>query len=80
MPLFRNRAVQVRVVKTDNTENTTDPLATAVGESSARLVNELAKDFVKYAAGAVVAGIAVYKIFDTVSQIAVKKTRSADND
>lgn len=79
--MFKKRAIQVRVVKTNpNTENPTDPMASAIGESSARLVNELAKDFVKYAAGAVVGGIVVYKFVDTLSRIALKKTKSADND
>ena len=76
------RAIQVSVVKTSpkKTEDSDNPMAAAIGESSARLVNELAKDFVKYAAGAIVGAVVVIKAADTLSQIAVKKTKSADNE
>ena len=74
-------AIQTRFVKTPKkTEDSEPTMASAIGESSARLVNELAKDFVKYATGAVLGGIVVYKAVDTISQIAVKKTKSADNE
>lgn len=80
--MFRKRAIQVSVVKTNpkKTEDSEPTMASAIGESSARLVNELAKDFVKYAAGAIVGVIVIAKAADTLSQIAVKKTKSADND
>lgn len=76
------RAIQVSVVKTSpkKTEDSDNTMAAAIGESSARLVNELARDFVKYAAGAIVGAVVVIKAADTLSQIAVKKTKSADND
>jgi hypothetical protein len=79
---FKKRAIQVSVVKTSpkKTEDPESTMATAIGESSARLVNELAKDFVKYAAGAIIGVVVLYKAADTLSQIAVKKTKSADND
>jgi len=80
--MFKRRAIQVSVVKTDpkKTDGSDPTMASAIGESSARLVNELAKDFVKYAAGAVLGAVVVYKFADTLSQIAVKKTKSADNE
>lgn len=80
--LFRKRAIQVSVVKaaSKKTEGSDSAAATAIGESSARLVTELAKDFAKYAAGAIIGAIVVYKAADTLSQIAVKKTKSADNE
>jgi hypothetical protein len=74
-------AIQTRLVKNPKKTQDSDPtMATAVGESSARLVNELAKDFVKYAAGAIIGIIVISKAADTLSQIAVKKTKSADNE
>jgi hypothetical protein len=74
-------AIQTRLVKNPKKTETSDPtMADAIGESSARLVTELAKDFVKYATGAVVAGVILYKAADTASKIVIKKTRSADND
>lgn len=74
-------AIQTRFVKTPKKTEDSDPtMVSAIGESSARLVNELAKDFVKYAAGAVVGAVILYKAADTLSQIAVKKTKSADNE
>lgn len=80
--MFRKRVIQVSVVKTSpkKTEDSDPTMTSAIGESSARLVNELAKDFVKYASGAVVGAVVVYKFVDTLSQIAVKKTKSADNE
>lgn len=82
MPLFKKRAIQVSVVKTSpkKGEDSEPTMAGAIGESSARLVNELAKDFVKYAAGAIVGAVVIIKAADTLSQIAIKKTKSADND
>lgn len=74
-------AIQTRLVKNPKKNQDSDPtMADAIGESSARLVNELAKDFVKYAAGAVAGAVVLYKVADTLSQIAVKKTKSADNE
>jgi hypothetical protein len=74
-------AIQTRLVRTPKkTENSDPTMADAIGESSARLVNELAKDFVKYAAGAIVGAVVIIKVADTLSQIAVKKTKSADNE
>jgi len=74
-------AIQTRLVRTPKkTEDSESTMAGAIGESSARLVNELAKDFVKYAAGTIVGAIVVIKAADTLSQIAVKKTKSADNE
>jgi hypothetical protein len=79
--MFKRFAIQTRLVKTPKKTETSDPtMADTIGESSARLVTELAKDFVKYATGAVVAGVVLYKAADTVSQIVIKKTKSADND
>lgn len=79
--MFRKRAIQVSVVKTSpkKTEDSEPTMESAIGESSARLVNELAKDFIKYATGAVLGAVVVYRFADTLSQIAVKKTKSADN-
>jgi hypothetical protein len=79
--MFKRFAIQTKLVrapkKTDDSDST---MADAIGESSARLVNELAKDFVKYAAGAVIGAVVLYKAADTVSQIVIKKTKSADTD
>jgi hypothetical protein len=79
--MFKRFAIQTKLVrapkKTDDSDSTMDD---AIGESSARLVNELAKDFVKYAAGAVIGAVVLYKAADTVSQIVIKKTKSADTD
>lgn len=79
--MWNRFAIQTRLVKNPKKTEDSDPtMADAIGESSARLVNELAKDFVKYTAGAVAGAVVLYKVVDTLSQIAVKKTKSADND
>jgi len=79
--MLKRYAIQARLVKNQKKTEDSDPtMADAIGESSARLVNELAKDFVKYTAGAVAGAVVLYKVVDALSQIAVKKTKSADNE
>jgi hypothetical protein len=79
--MLKRFTIQTRLVRTPKKTDNSDPtMADSIGESSARLVNELAKDFVKYAAGAVLGAVVLYKAADTVSQIVIKKTKSADND
>jgi hypothetical protein len=49
-------------------------------EDAVKLITERGKDAVKFIAIAVVSTYATIKIIDTASQIAVKKTKSADNN
>jgi hypothetical protein len=79
--MLKRFTIQTSLVRNPKKTDNSDPtMADSIGESSARLVNELAKDFVKYAAGAVLGAVVLYKAADTVSQIVIKKTKSADNE
>lgn len=73
------RAVQVTFVKNKDGDS-------AIGEDkvlhpdTVKLITERSKEVVKYVAFAVVGVYATVKTIDTLSQIAVKKTKSADNE
>lgn len=79
--MFRRRAIQVSYVKTPKIDTTATPEEAAqIGATTAELVTETAKDVLRKAAIAVGAVIIAYKVADTLSQIAVKKTKSADQE
>lgn len=73
------RAVQVTFVKTDD-NNSTPGEDKVIHPETVKLIAERTVEVVKYAAVAVVGVYAVIKTIDTLSQIAVKKTKSADNN
>lgn len=72
------RSLRISVVKDDKAK-------TAPGEDkelrpeTVQLVTEKSKEVAKYVAFTVVAAYAAFKTIDTLSKIAVKKTKSADN-
>lgn len=78
---FKNHEIRVRVAnaKKDN-EDPTSSGKQIINPESTKLVEDAAKRFVKNLAIAVGVVIISCKVADTLSQIAVKKTRSADND
>lgn len=77
--MFKNREARIRFVKPDKDQ-------AAPGEDkvlhpeTVKLITERSKEVVKYVALAVVGTYAAVKAIDTLSQIAVKKTKSADNE
>lgn len=79
--IFKNKAVQVSVV--DRPKDGGGPPKieeNLLDEKTVKLIAERSKEFVKYTALTLVGAYAVIKTIDTVSQIALKKTRSADQD
>ena len=73
------RAIQVQFVKTNDKDATTAPGEDKIlHPETVELIAERSKTVVKYVAIAAVAVYATVTLVDTLSQIAVKKTRSAD--
>ena len=79
---FKNRELRISAVKKTKKDgnDTPETMETCIGESSARIVKDLGKELLEKAAITAVVVIAAYKAIDTLSQIAVKKTKSADKE
>lgn len=73
----KKRAVQVSLVKTDKTTPDEDKY---LRPETVSLIAERSKEVAKYVALTVVGAYAAIKTIDTLSQIALKKTKSADNE
>lgn len=72
------RAVQVSFVKTD--QDSTPDEDKFLRPETVKLIAERSKDVAKYLALTAVGAYAAFKTIDTLSQIAIKKTKSADNE
>jgi hypothetical protein len=75
---FKNHEVRVRLAKQGNDDPT--PAEKQINPESVKLVEDTAKRFVKNLAITVGVVILACKAADTLSQIVVKKTKSADNE
>lgn len=73
------RAVQVSFVRTDD-KNTSPEEDQILRPETVKLIAERTKEVAKYVALTAVGAYAAIKTIDTLSQIAVKKTKSADNN
>jgi hypothetical protein len=74
------RSVQVSFVKTPQTDDTTPGENKFFHPDNVKLIAERSKEVVKVVALTAVGVYAAVKTIDTLSQIAVKKTKSADNE
>lgn len=78
--VFKRFAVQTKIVKTPkNNEDRKITVDEILHPESVKLLEETGKRLVKYAAVTVVAVAVALKTVDTLGEIAVKKTKSADN-
>lgn len=78
---FKKKAIQFSVVDKPKTAEDTPSIQDKILDpKNAKLIAEHGKDVIKCLALTVVGAYAVFKTIDTLSQIAVKKTKSADND
>lgn len=77
--MFKKHAIQVKMVKTPKNEKASD-----ISEDCAHVdpekIAKISKDFVTHTAKAVGAVIVTTVVLSAISQIAVKKTKSADNE
>lgn len=78
---FKNREVRIKLSKTnDPDDHEYTSMDDVLTPDNAKLLEETGKKLAMYSALAVTSVIVVFKVADTLSQIAVKKTKSADNN
>jgi hypothetical protein len=77
---LKNREARIKFVKTDRKEEDAPTMEEVLNPDSVKLIEEAGKRFVKYVAITVVVTAAAIKVADTLSEIAVKKTKSADKE
>ncbi len=76
----KQRAIRISLDKDDNNGKTTPGEDKILRPETVQLVAEKSKEVAKYVALTAVAAYAAVKTIDTLSKIAVKKTKSADNN
>lgn len=74
------RKIEISLGKTPKNKSNTPGDDNILHPDSAKLVEETSKRILKYVVTATVAAYATMKLADTLSQIAVKRTKSADNE
>lgn len=78
---FKKKAVQLTFVdKPKSGSNPENEKPHILDHDTVQLIAERSKDVAKYVGLTVIGVYAALKAIDTASQIAVKKTKSADND
>jgi hypothetical protein len=80
--MFKNKEFRVKMVDTKKETEDTAPVTIEerIGTASNELIAEIAKDILKRTAIVVGGVIVAIKIVDTLGEIAVKKTKSADKN
>lgn len=76
----KQRAIRISLDKDDNNGQTVPGEDKILRPETVRLISEKSKEVAKYVAITAVAAYAAVKAIDTLSEIAVKKTKSADNN
>lgn len=76
----KQRELRIRIGKTDDNENTNSGEDKILRPETVQLISEKSKEVAKYVALTAVSAYAAVKVIDTLSKIAVKKTKSADNN
>lgn len=75
---LNNREIRIKVAKTPQNENEAPEMEERIYVDPEKIA-KIAKDLVKHTAIAVGAVLVASKVLDTLSEIAIKKTKSADN-
>jgi hypothetical protein len=76
----QKRGIRITLDKTKKTENSTPGENEIIHPQTVKLIAERSKEVVKYVALTAIGAYAAFKAIDTVSQIAIKKTKSADQE
>lgn len=77
---LKNREARIQFVKTNKKDDDTpQTMEERIGSASADIINDVAKAVLKRTAIAVGAIVIGLKVVDILGEIAVKKTKSADN-
>lgn len=80
---LENRELRIRIhnkKKDENKDEIPETTIEELTEDSANYIEDVGKELIKYFAIAAVTAYVVIKAVDTASKIAVKKTKSADNE
>lgn len=78
--MFDNREARIRFVRSDKNKDTSPVEVSVLRPETVKLIAERGKEVAKYVGITVVGVYAAVKTIDTLSKIAVKKTKSADNE
>lgn len=79
--MFKNHAIKVSLDNTKNKSKDSTPGDDKIlHPDTVKLIAERSKEVVKFVAITVVGAYAMFKAIDTLSEIAIKKTKSADNE
>lgn len=79
--MFSNREARIRFVKDKkNAESSPSSEDRILHPNAVKLIAERSREVVKFTAITVIGAYAAIKTIDTVSQVIIKKTRSADQD
>lgn len=79
--MFKNREFRVRIAKPEKgVDESVTPISDILDQEAIHNLEEAGKRLVKFTAIAVVGSIAALKVLDTLCEITVKKTKSADKD
>lgn len=79
--MFKNRELRVRIANTNKDVNApTTSVDEPLNPDTVKLIEETGNRFVKRLALTVVAVVVAIKVADTLGEIAVKKTKSADSE
>lgn len=77
--MFKKYKIETKLVKTPKNEDSAIKMEERIGTASGELVTEIAKDVLKRTAITIGVIVVTMKVIDILGEIAVKKTKSADN-
>jgi hypothetical protein len=78
--VFKRYAIQTKLVKAPKKDEETPTITKECSEDEiAHIITDWSKTVVKRTAVVVVVGFATLKVIDILGEIAIKKTKSADN-
>lgn len=78
--VLKNRELRIKMSKAPRNEDDNPITEEIINPESAKLIEETGRKLIKHFAVTVVTVVVVIKAIDTLSEIAVKKTKSADNE
>lgn len=78
--MLGHRELRIRTVNTKKIDNAPTTVDEPLNPDTVKLIEETGIRFVKRLVITVVAAVVAIKVIDTLGEIAVKKTKSADNE
>ena len=78
--MFKNREVRIRLANTNKATTDETTVTDSLNPDTVKLIEETGNRIVKRVAITVVSVMAAAAVLHTLSEIAIKKTKSADNE